>query len=191
MDNELLETNNEVANEKFEYVNNYNFFLLNRTLYALVVYCTSMYGNIFTSLVKGLFGVLKSRIPDGYWLTFLSPFVLLSWIFASVVTAVYSVIAIPIIIPLSLFVIPASIWGLLFELPAGFINKRKDLHVKHYNTTLTIYYMAETIMGIITLVFVVLALLFILLFNWPVVIIPIIIFLSSLICISVEFARNG
>jgi hypothetical protein len=76
------------TNDNFEYANNYNFFLLNRTLHALGVYCSNMYGSVLKSLVKNSFGILKSRITDGYWLTFLSPLVLLSWIIASIITAV-------------------------------------------------------------------------------------------------------
>jgi hypothetical protein len=129
---ELLETNNEVVNEKFEYVNNYNFFLLNRTFHVLGIYCSNMYGSVLKSLVKNSFGILKSRITDGYWLTFLSPFVLLSWIIALIITATYCVIALPLTIPLALFCLPACIWGILFEIPSSFINKRKDLKVKRY-----------------------------------------------------------
>jgi hypothetical protein len=110
------------------------------TLWMLYYTCIEFYqqlslavaGRILRFLGIGFAGPIN-MIYDGYWLVFLSPFVLVYWIILSIISFV--LLLFPIAVPLLLFIpvayllfIPVGVWSLLFELPASLMNKKeKDI----------------------------------------------------------------
>jgi len=74
-------------------------------------------------LVGNMFALPHHSIKDGYWLVFLSPIVLVWWALCSVTLIVSSILIIIPYILIILSYVPATIWALLLEAPAEFINK--------------------------------------------------------------------
>lgn len=86
-------------------------------------YCTFMefYKQALCILGKEGFSFPIGLIYDGYWLVFLSPFVLAYWILLLPMWVVFSMIW----TLLGLLFIPIGLWSLLFELPASLLNKKE------------------------------------------------------------------
>ena len=91
-----------------------NLYSLFLTLLIFIITTIQM----FSRNLHKFYDVGELGITDGYWLTLLSPFVLIYWI-------LFSLVIIPIYIILGLLTAVAFIWGFLFELPADVLNKKK------------------------------------------------------------------
>jgi hypothetical protein len=140
------------TDHNFTYTNNYNFFLFNRVWHLTELLATNMFGQFITTLARNLYGILKSRITDGYWLVFLSPLVLVSWILATITLSVYTVVVVPFIVILPICSIPTLLWAVLFEIPSGFINKKNDLQIKKYKICIDNFINSDDIYGLISII---------------------------------------
>lgn len=72
----------------------------------------------YWSTPKTLWTAPKGFIKDGYALVFLSPFVLAYWV-------ILSILYLPCVVLFSSLQVVASLWTVLFELPASYLNDEK------------------------------------------------------------------
>lgn len=82
---------------------------------------TEFYSQALGILACEGFGFPRGLIYDGYWLVFLSPFVLAYWILLLPMVLVFSIVWLlfwPLFVPL-------GIWSVFIELPASFLNKKE------------------------------------------------------------------
>lgn len=87
---------------------------------------TEFYGQALGILACEGFGFPRGLIYDGYWLVFLSPFVLAYWILLLPMILVFSIIW----LLFWLLFIPLGLWSILIELPASVLNKKEIEHWK-------------------------------------------------------------
>ena len=91
------------------------------TLWHIYDTFTEFYSQSLALLAKEGFGFPVGLIYDGYWLVFLSPFVLAYWILLIPMIAVFSLLW----LVLWVLFIPIGIWTLAFEFPASILNKKE------------------------------------------------------------------
>jgi hypothetical protein len=113
------------------YSTTYNFYLYHLNIFLIKKYFTK-FVDYFLIIIK-LYTILQNKISDGYWLVLLSPFVFLSWIFSTIITIIYIILSIPGIAILIILLSISQFWGIFFELPANFINKKTTLNINNFN----------------------------------------------------------
>jgi len=73
---------------------------------------------IFSRNFPKFYNVGELGITNGYWLTLLSPLVLIYWI-------LISLLIVPVYVIFGIITVMAFVWGIAFELPADALNNRK------------------------------------------------------------------
>jgi len=99
------------------------------TLWDLFRTFMEFYGQVLGYMFSNGFGAIIGLIYDGYWLIFLSPFVLAYWILLLSITTIFALIW----LILWLLTIPIIAWSLLLELPASLLNKKEIKYWKGEN----------------------------------------------------------
>jgi hypothetical protein len=79
---------------------------------------TSTTIQMFSRNILKFYNVGELGITDGYWLTLLSPLVLIYWI-------LISLLIVPVYVIFGIITVMAFVWGIAFELPADALNNRK------------------------------------------------------------------